>query len=131
MPWRWIGLLVLALMALLGTAFLPRFWSNPAEYHPVKPAWWFFGDAVWQGFVRSLVPAVIAGWFLILAVAAMMLANQKTAGPELAVWLGLGFLLFGLLGLSIVFFNWPKFLVPPSLRHQPGALQAWFGRSSG
>jgi hypothetical protein len=123
-----LALATLAEMALLGTTFMPRYWRHPAI--PVRPEWGglFLGDAIWRGFVRSLMAGVIGGWFLILAGVGILLADRKVIDETVPVWLGLGFFLFGFLGFSIVFFNRPKFLVPPSLRDQPGAVREWIGR---
>jgi hypothetical protein len=123
--WRVIGLIVLAVIVLLGTSFIPRYWSHPVEYRPPRPEWWFFGDAVWRGFLRSLPAAVIGAWFLILATFGIVLSNRKIIDESVPVWLGLGFFLFGVLAITIALFNWPKFLVPPSLRDEPGAVQEW------
>jgi hypothetical protein len=53
-------------------------------------------------------------------------------------WLGWG-LTIGLAGLvlssaldmSIFLFNQPKLLVPPGMRHQPGAIEEWWHRGRG
>jgi hypothetical protein len=121
-----IALIILLVMAVLGTIFMPRYWRNPSRfYRRVSPQWWTYGDAFWRGFVRSLLASIIAGWFLVLGGFGIFLANGKTIDQAVPVWLGLGFFAFGFISLSIAFFNWPKFLVPPSLRDQPGAVQEW------
>jgi hypothetical protein len=35
--------------------------------------------------------------------------------------------LLAVLAATITFFNRPRFLVPPHLRHQPGAIAEWLG----
>jgi hypothetical protein len=62
---------------------------------------------------------------LILASFGILLADRKVIDATVPVWFGFGFLLFGLLSFSIALFNWPKILVPPALRDQPGAVRVW------
>lgn len=117
------ALIILLVLAVLGTAFIPRYWSNPAAANVSLPALSSLG--LGRGFVRSLLASVIAGWFLILASFGILLADRKVIDATVPVLFGFGFLLFGLLSFSIALFNWPKILVPPALRDQPGAVRVW------
>lgn len=88
----------------------------------VPPAWWPFSLPVWRGVGRSFVAVVP---FLLVMFIGGLIAEFSSAED-----LGLSIAALGLLGVPfiqapIVFFNRPRWLVPPHQRDEPGALEEW------
>lgn len=101
-------------------------WERPSPAFDEPFAWWVWGAALWRGYVRALV--VVGGVFavdlVLLLVAiwgpsadAVLLATMSA----LVLALAIGFAL----AVTITLFNRPRRLVPPYLRHEPGAIREW------
>jgi hypothetical protein len=105
----------------LFTPLVLRFWKHDITGLDRPRRWWVFGGEAWRAFVRITPIAVVGGWLLVAAGVLMLTtpAGQRTPlAPPLAAAL---LLLFVLLA-TIWFWNQPKFLVPPHLRHEAGTL---------
>jgi len=127
----WFGGLTMIAVFVAGFWVLPRVWRGelaPGGEH--APEWWPWGEALWQG-MRRMGPLCYpgAGVFLAAGVGLSLVPEQPAGAfvrPYWAVIPALGAIgLLGALMLGVVFFNRPKFIVPPYLRDQPGALAAW------
>jgi hypothetical protein len=125
-------MLLLGIPLLVGSAFLfwhyaTGLWRNASPMHPDRVApWWPYGAISWRALLR--VNTLASAMMLALAITAIVLSIEgKTAQ---AVGGGLSLFTIALLVpcLSVVFFNRPRFLVPPHLRHQPGAFAEWRGK---
>lgn len=89
------------------------------------------GPVVRRGLARSFVPMAF-GWCGAVAGFWVAVANGGVAGQDAppaakdaavvaVVWFGLCLLVV----IPIVLFNWPKLLVPPGQRADPGAIMEW------
>lgn len=144
-----ISLVIYVAFLLIATGWLiavvptriPRIWSGEVKFSHASPRWWSWGQATWRGFVRA-VPIgatmgwgglVVAAWCLLLlssiqgtafignGLARAVLEVVFVAGASIAV------LAFAT-SLAILLFNQPKWVVPPSLRNESGALRTWLNR---
>lgn len=104
--------LALAAVAALGTFGLLRGWRLPAtsDYYRPRP-FWPWGEPAWYGFRRT---ELIGQLFIVALLLDALFPNL------IVVWGIAGFFVLIPLGLTIFFFNWPRILVPPALREQPG-----------
>lgn len=122
-----VGLAGLVVGALLAAARLPAVWRNEIGLNPNRvPAAWPFGAAMWHGYVRGL-PVLCALFPLGLPIALINRFGGETLNEVVLPPFAFGILAAMLLCATIVFFNRPRFLVPPHLRAQPGALDEWTG----
>jgi hypothetical protein len=132
--------LVLVTAALVFIYFrLGVFWPSqaPAKIVPA-PIFWRYGDVAWRGCLRMLPVAAIGGGTCAVASfwCFMLLTSfgsfQFVSNQAARDWLGWG-LTIGFVGmiaavplsLSVLLFNWPKIVVPPGYRYQPGAVDEW------
>lgn len=112
----WVGTLLSA-----GTTL--KLWNAPATHRALeRPPWWLWGDSLWRGFRRALLPASLVSVSFAIA-----LTLPDPAGVYVAV---AGLALFLPLMATVVLFNWPKVVVPPSLRPENGVLTAALQRNS-
>lgn len=116
----------IALTALtVGAAFSPmqilRLWRHTTTAYDRKPANVPWSDATWRGIVRAL--PVLCGAGVCLAIAGW-LVELASHGPVMAAAATFFFLMLAgvILGVMIIFWNIPRFLVPPDRRHESGAL---------
>ena len=128
LDWVWFGLLVLALIGALYN--LPRLWRYEFKHHDRVPAYWPWGEALWHGYVRMMpfsIPAVLV--YLVCLLVGLRVPEEPTGPFARPLWYVVPALVsIGLVMLvmfTIIFFNWPKRLVAPHLRRQPGALAFW------
>ncbi|MFJ9775417.1 hypothetical protein ACIRVF_29885 [Kitasatospora sp. NPDC101157] len=123
------GLLIFITLFLLlvDFTFVRAAWLS--WHHPARAPRMTFArssdPSVRRGHERGVVP--FAGGFLLLTVMMfdVFIANSWTGTPKVvaAVIVAVsmvGFMLGLLLHLTVVWFNWPRFLVPPSLRGDVG-----------
>jgi hypothetical protein len=108
-----------------------KFWrgESPWAHQVHPPTWWPFSDGLWRGNVRS-TPLMAVGGVLMLTSAALLMAVRDLGWPAPAdrvAWYGvLRFVVVVLwvvtpsLGISVILFNRPRFVVPPHLRDQRG-----------
>jgi hypothetical protein len=118
----------LLFLAVLWLRALPAFWRNEHQsaWDPERPPKnWPYGMALWHGFVR-LTP--LSGFVILTVVVSFVGISVGTRAGDV-VGLVFGVLMCALLAVagSVVFFNEPKAVVAPHLRHQPGAFAEWRG----
>jgi len=130
------------LIAVWNLYLLPRIWRGYLQrretrfrgqlrsYGELSLMWWPFGEVTRRGAVRGFVAMDLAWFAGVLGFWAMQLSDKLTGSPSHAwrvvalVFLacfGAGFALF----LTVMFFNWPKFIVPPPQRDDLGAFAEW------
>jgi hypothetical protein len=110
-----VVIIVAWLLAIVTAVGVAKRWNAPAGHWSYnQPTWWVWGERSWRGYRRTVLPAA-----LILVFGAIAL----TLPTPIGVYFGVAalFLLFPL-ALAIVLFNWPKWMVPPPSRTEPGAL---------
>lgn len=87
--------------------------------HP--PEWWFLGVPIWRGNARAFVATIPLVLLMCVGAIIAEFGGQQAYDPGMAV-AAAGLLGLFLVQLPIVFFNRPRFAVPPHLRDEPGAL---------
>jgi hypothetical protein len=134
-----VATLIVLALCIGGLLILPRVWrgwfaSEGAEFRGSRRThgeigffWWPYGEASRRGVVRGLVAIICAGWALLLAaVAAAVSAHMPGRSAHILnvvalVFVGI-FVLFLFFHFTVMLLNWPKFIVPPSQRREPGVL---------
>ena len=106
-------LAVIWLVTVCGYCTL-RIWRhgvlNPSGY---IPPWWPYGEDGWLAYNRSMPTCYIA---VVVGMVSIFFGHPiDTVGVSV---MALG----GPVALAIVFFNQPRFLVPPARRSDPGLL---------
>jgi hypothetical protein len=126
-----VAVLVLGCAGLaLASVGLVRLWRREV-FSADMPSWWPYGGALWRGYVRAMPVGSIS--FLVLMAGLLILIFVPTEGGccgfAVPNWFVFPFLIsfFGTLGLalSVILFNRPRFIVPPHLRSQVGAISEW------
>ena len=125
-----VALVVMGVMLVPVLAALPNTWSGKGlpDLERVVRSFWFWGEASLQGFLRANPIAIVACTGL--WVAGFTAELLKVIGPSIVrtvlaylFWVGyIVFLTSLVLMVTVMLFNFPKLVVPPSLRHQPGLL---------
>lgn len=115
------------MVMVLGAPALLKLWRNEHRFDSNSPPQgWPFGSALWRAYIRASPAGVLFLFWGGLG----MLADALFAGLVAAILVPLAALLAGALVVSawsIALFNRPRFLAPPHLREQPGAVAEWSG----
>jgi hypothetical protein len=127
----WVAIVFVALLLPLGPPTLRRLWRRPRRHDP--PRGWPWGAPLWRGYTRSLLVCWIAAPLMLTAVVVGRFAPKDSTSP--LFWLAVVLTVaaaFALLVLlpGVYLFARPKFLIPPLLRSQPGAVSEWISRWS-
>ncbi len=133
--------IAITVMGLWGLVLLPRVWrgkfSRPAPRFRGRDRtqgelaymWWPFGDATRRGVIRGLAPLTFAVWGIVLGYwVALAPSRPGPLSPATRAVVGLAIAWFGVccvLLVTVIYFNWPKFVVPPTQRTEPGAIAEW------
>ncbi len=118
-----VWLLGLPILAPLLVWWLPTVWFHrDARLDEANHLVWFWGDDNWRAVMRSVLPGsvLVLVFFIGLAFPEWFPSRQA---KDVLVW---AIASTGALTLATWFFNWPKLLVPPHLRSQPGILGEWW-----
>lgn len=113
-----------------------RLWGARHTHGDIALFWWPFGDSTRRGAIRGLIAAICAAWCLFLSGIAAE-ASVHVHGESSQVSKFIAFIFLGLAGVALIMhftvmlFNWPKFIVPPPQRDEPGALAGHGNRNSG
>jgi hypothetical protein len=131
---------VATLIAAWSLVLLPRIWRGYLTRKETRfrgqlrthgylgLIWWPFGEATRRGAVRASPAATL--WWCGLTVfywASVLSAGQAGSRVwHVVAWVSAASALvwFALI-LTVMFFNKPKFVVPPSQRNDPGAVAEW------
>jgi hypothetical protein len=127
-----IPVLVLAPLCLIALWQLPKMWRFKADIERTEATkqWWPFGEALRHGFVRGMPVGILAATALTASMT-LVLVEESTSGSTSraaaeAAWITfLAFVGLILVDLLVTLFNWPKVVVPPATRDEPGALALW------
>lgn len=127
------GWLVVVVALMFGAIFIwasRRQWQqkNPNYFDGPRPPWLMFGEAFWHGIGRSA--PLLAAWSIFFTAPigfALALAEPGEGILWWAPWAvtGAAFVLLTLLTTTVHFFNFPKWVVPPHRRAEPGAIREW------
>jgi hypothetical protein len=135
------GVLV-ALAGIAGLIFMPPVWAGHLSRRETRfrervrsrselsCTRWPLREAIRRGVIRGYVPATLAGWGIIVAYWVKALSSQ-TPGHipptnQPIAWFAFAWVVLWLMVLlTVIFFNRPKFIVPPSQRDEAGALAEW------
>lgn len=117
-----VALTALSAGAFVGSPQMLKLWRHTTTRYDRKPKGLPWGDPTWHGVVRAMPTFTAAGVLLIVAA---WLLEFRRHGPVAAIASVLFFMmLFAvLLGAVIMFWNRPRFLVPPDRRRERGMLQ--------
>ena len=118
------GFEVLALVRLPG--YWRGDWSQPKRAAP----WWLWGQPLWEGWRRSYPVGAIGAPGLFLGYLGMLLDGTDVGTVTVSVGAVL-LLVGGVLMVTVVFWNRPRWVVPPSLRDEPGAMRLWWSTRRG
>jgi hypothetical protein len=132
-----LGLLIpvlgLAPLCLIALWQLPKMWRFNADIQRTEATkqWWPLGEALRHGFVRGMPVGILAGTALTVSMALVLVEESTSGGTQRAAaeaaWIAfLVFVGLVLVDLSVTLFNWPKVVVPPAARDEPGALALWW-----
>ena len=114
-------------VGVVGVVVLPRWWRGLPSWKYEGTALFIFspGGRVKHGLHRSFGVVVIVCWDAIAAAGlSSPMMNSKGLVRDLLISALAVFILILFVGLlamaTIIYFNWPKFLVPSRMRTQPG-----------
>jgi polyferredoxin len=107
---------------LLAFTVLPDIWRGRSPAQKV-PTYWLWGDPLYRGGIRA-VPSIMVALLIVALSAAVIPLNQRgIVGDWIFFTLFIAAIVALIMALSVIMFNWPTFLVPPSMRGQRGAIQ--------
>lgn len=119
---------VLLLVFLAGARNVPRIWKHETTFYDTMFPWWVWGETLWRAFIRCMVFGWVCGSILCVAITYYAYfgdLDRDVAPLWFAIPGGANLIIGAILLITVTFFNWPKFVVPPHLRDQPGALREW------
>jgi hypothetical protein len=129
----WLAVVVFLPILLLALSQLPKLWRHETDFWDGKaPGWWVWGETLFRGWVRSLIALTLTGTLLlgvfVLGVIADIGEESQTSSDAVQLAFAVSFVLLVLLfiaGITVSLFNRPKFIVPPHLRGERGAIEQW------
>jgi hypothetical protein len=116
-----LGVIVWALV--LASTGLPELWRGQSPVADRVPAYWLWGRPLYRGGIRA-VPSIMIALLIVALSAAVIPLNQRgIVGDWVFFTLFFASIVAVLMAVSVIMFNWPTFLVPPSMRGERGAIQ--------
>ncbi|WP_042400366.1 hypothetical protein [Streptacidiphilus carbonis] len=120
------GIFMLVFVTCMSVFMVRAAWLHwiDSDRAPEMPGVRTTNPSVIRGHERGIVP--LAGWLALTNASILigLINSQATTGVAL-VLLFSSFVML-LLHASVAWFNWPKFLVPPHLRHDTGSIVEWY-----
>jgi hypothetical protein len=107
---------------LLAFTVLPDVWRGRSRAQKI-PTYWLWGDPLYRGGIRAVPSIVIALLIVALSAAVIPLNQRGIVGDWILFTLLVAAIVAVVMALGVIMFNWPTFLVPPSMRGQRGAIQ--------
>lgn len=126
-----VGLVLGGPIVVGGLWLMPQLWRMEADVHKEEATrWWPFGEALREGFLRSIPVAIIMCLFLELGGIATLFEKWLTGDAshlarQLSVIFWIPALVMIPVFLSVKLFSQPKIVVPPAARDEPGAVVLW------
>ncbi len=128
-PVDWVMLGICMALGLVAIRVGLRAWTGRHTFLHMydPPPGWRRSAPMWRGYVRTLGVLPLAWWSLVLAVLIGRFAPDRASA---ATWIAGGFGLLAALWIfialpAIVLFARPRYLIPPAVRGQQGALSEW------
>lgn len=104
----------------------PGYWRGTNKNFERMLPYWPYSEALWRGMVRSYATVTLAWASMFAVVTYGLIVGDENMHPwVVSGWVALLAAQLGAWG-TVMLFNRPKFLVPPRLRHEPGAIEAWW-----
>ena len=110
---------------------MPSYWREPNPHFARVPWFWVWGEALYRGsFVRA-APTITFVAIVADAIGIYLLVVGRENANAVVIW-GWFALFMACLAVwgSVTLFNQPKWVVPPYMRDEPGAVSEWM-RSRG
>ena len=120
-PSEWAAVAFFVVVLPIAYTQLPKIWRHQTTFYDRPQWWWVWGDALWRAFARIVPISIFA-----MSAATLALLASAVSVPSVATWLAFVAVFLAGLAAAITLFNQPKFLVPPHLRQEPGALEEWY-----
>ena len=120
----WICWAFLACIAAGGMCVVVRAWRG-VPIGVIDPETWPWGVALGRGYVRALPAMCLGCAALVIAGPLILETDHGSTLHTIGDGFGLLALLMAGLSFTISWFSWPRFLIEPSRRGEPGALKEW------
>ncbi len=118
------------MLALYALRQLPRVWKHETGFFDKRPPWWPWDDALWRAYARAIPLGVVAGWLLLIAfaVGSVIPKHPKDEfGLVVPLWYAVPLMavvvVLLVLLLTVIWFKWPRTIIPPHLRDEPGGTE--------
>lgn len=129
---QWIALILMGVLFVGASSQLRNLWRGTTRglREPELSQWWPFGSILGSAFVRTMHLAVLLGGGIVFLVFSDILQDHfpGEAWRVSRVTVAFMILVLASLWVSVAAFNRPRWVVPPYLRDQPGALSALWQR---
>ena len=104
-----------------------KIWRGESEFDgDDPPAFWPFSDELWRGTGRAFPVLGLSALILIGAGIVSDLVGKDSPSYELVMTIGvLGLLGTIIVAFPIMYFNRPRFLIPPVWRDDPSTVDEW------
>lgn len=129
-PAQWSAIAIGILIGALAVWLAPRYWRHEITVlDRGAPTWWPYGAALWRAWIRT--SAISGTWLLSASIGYLLLVLGPDPTWPIAVVIGYRAVAVGVpltllvAAFTVILFNRPRIVVPPYLRHQPGAVAEW------
>jgi hypothetical protein len=104
-----------------------KIWRGESEFDgDDPPAFWPFSDELWRGTGRAFPVLGLSALILIGAGIVSDLVGKDSPSYDLVMTIGvLGLLGTIIVAFPIMYFNRPRFLIPPVWRDDPSTVDEW------
>ena len=124
---RVLSVPVAAAILALGWYGALLLWRGRTDIFDRPPGAWPYSETLWRGWVRSIVVQclIITSAIGLILYSIWGPSDEGTARVVFIIGLAVAGLAFAL-GMTAIYWNRPKFVVPPHLRSEPGAFAQWY-----
>ena len=123
---RILSVPVAAVILAVGWYGALHLWRGRTDIFDRPPGVWPYSETLWRGWVRSIVVQclIITSAIGLILYSILGPSDKGTARVVFIVGLAIAGLAFAL-GMTAIYWNRPKFVVPPHLRSELGAFAQW------